>query len=695
MWEASWPEKNHSRPGDELYLMSFMWLFKNTTVDSLAGLNFKYKEFAGKLYDSFDKYYSKGILDSMEWINQLEKQKECLDPSSPFAFQLRYLINENLIEGLAGTLLSFQCGGADKFSMTTGACTDASNPHFLNDLTVMSALGRAEAANCRKISEEGMLILGSLSFIDPHATMLLSLAALEGTDRRCAVSKQINNWRDGKRHKFYTSAIEAHMKAQADLPDRQNVINSMKRHLDGLNINWLMDPAYNEAWAPDELKNDDIAGLWEQAKANSKSELTKLDASEEMPPIFHWSLILKKDKFAEAFPDTSINGRRFLHIHEKMVHWSAEEKTKYQTSILGSVPTDVKSLTSNNWNGPQALATEASHIMEHLSMAKEHWWRRLRFVREVYTDMVLKERYYRLMQYYDKKLQGLMQENECLEKQILAMAQGMGHDMASFDMHTIYFRKENKCGGGPNSGGNDGSSLALSADAKIGKGSGANGNANLDGVVVNEGQEFSGGGFNFGGTGSTGSKLRNGQGLSKSTIKGPISSLGGDGKALGRAARKGMQELRALLKKERGEFLAAAGSHPAVKMAHAGYPYSTGKRSGSGSYAAPALASVMDMSSAGTSGAAAVLNGDKKLLDKDDKVNFGENSGSVDFSGGVPAPKSSGPSGVTTGLPAEEQRQILSSINAKNVTIQEGDSLWIIINKTYIKSYRKLFESSK
>jgi len=663
-WFTSLPNKNVYRIGDEAFILAYIWLFKNTDIDSKFGANFKAKLLAQELYDIFDLFYAEGVRRSFSLMEKLDKLKKCLDVQGPIAFQLQYQIDDILEESLMGTIRAYQCGGVENLNETDLSCKSEENKFFADSLMEIATISVNEHNQC--------------------ADVLANSCQKNFT----------SNWHDPSRHEFIVNAIK-----EETGEDYGNMFGGPYHNL---GIDGLVDPPLNSLWAPEKLKNN-VPGLFSDLNSKNQTLKITMPGPEGRPPNFHWQVLLQPEKLNEAFPaNPAFKGLSFLHYHEKMSYITPDSSVYHLAS--GSNPSADESIY---WNGPLTIASEAVRIMEHYSASDDDGLQHLRQLHMNYHNDVVRPRLGRLMQFYIKKLQMIQQEKLCLAAKIRVTAERMGVDVndASYDPAQVVLDSTtpsciaSSSGGG---GGDSGSSSnlatssgpqnydkgALATDAGLGSGTqlavAANPNQDSRDITINIKSRL-----------SDSSKAL--KGINLKTLSGNSLGLNLQARSNISAAigqRLALQKSSGLLEKKKN--MDSHPQHPEIvlqqKMQEVGHKLMKSRSSlsllhGNGASASLAVEGAdkpaIVAANRPTGKVAAIVSAAKPVpVEEKIKIVVKVDKNTKD-----------GAQVSHTGLSPDLEEKILSHINPADFKSHEDDSLWIKVTNAYIKSYRKLFRS--
>lgn len=665
-WFRSHPERNHYLPGDEPFILAYIWLFKNADNDSKHNLTSYIRDnLANPLYETF-QHYVDGYQQAYEMIKFLNDNRECINPTSTFALVQRYKNNEFLIEGLANTILDYQCGDPNT-DVNSGNCGAADSRYYFES-AFKEAFDKAlkERDHCRS----------------PH----------ESCNK--PGSNTIESWKDEGRHKFIVESVKHEFNED---------LGSYQAPYHNLGFDGLVDPPINMNWAPTELMGDNASQLWDKARSKANNENVKLSDgnNNSFHPVYHWSLILRDDKFNEAFPESNnetISGPTFLHYHKDM-----NFHTNEAFALASATYPSMVDLEKQYWHGPQMLATIAAHILEYYSV-KDH---------DVVLDnmhfklslqrYVIRYRLARLFQFYHARLVAMEQEQECLLAKIRTIAQGLGQnvDDESWDPMAIDLDGAPRCldlrGG-----------LTFGSDGKISPiHKGGAGPAEATAISANSTNTPSNIDSNtFGGVGinSTGQMGLNtstgGNKMSLASLKGPISLRGGNASAVSSAIRSNAEKNKKLIQAASKKFIEENKGNAAIQAISEmvnkttpakiiNKPLTHFNKNGSANSSLASLAATTDMD-------ASKHNSDDESTTVNSNVKTGSRLGSDRMDStpdkvNLAAKSSNAPS--STGLNKQQESDILKNISPKFTDKKDDDSLWLILNKAYVRSYRKLFDS--
>jgi hypothetical protein len=664
-WFRSHPNKNHYVPGDELFILSWIWLFKNTDIDSKRELNFFLRDqIATPLYNILDKFYAKSYRQAYDLIKFLEDNKECMEVTGAFSLQSRYTINKFLHEGLVGSLRGYQCG-SDAIESSTAACQSQQDEFFSDKFLTSFNMANQEYDDCHTVRFEGTNCTKS------------------GNHDRF-----YQGWNDPERHKFIVNSIKETHNGKDTGSWRNGPFNNLG--LDG-----LADPPINSQWVPQEFIQKDIAGLWTKARLNASNENVKLPGSAELYPIYHWSLIVDPQKFSLAFPEQLGGKPSFLHYNSSMEYISNES----QALVTANYPSMVDPV-NRRWNGPQMIATNAAHLMELYSSTDGEFDRPHLHFKKRFQKYLVRHHLTRLFQYYYTKMQSIEEEQSCLHDKIKEISRGLGHnvDAPDWDPVAIRLEKTPKCSalaGGVSFG--SGSIISDSNEGPL-----AIGIVPLEGPTkqnsVSQAAGSNTSAMNIGGMGAGlgGAGVLGGATLSLSTAKGPIGLAGGNSGTFARAVKEGFNKRKERLMLEHKKYAEETANNPIVKNI-----MEMESQKGSNSFFTPlsrykgssntSLASLSGLTDPAKEAnqVTSVDSGATPMRGTlaDDSV---ASSPAINLGGSKTSPVNLP---GHTGLSNADQQQILKAIGPSTYEKNEKDSLWLIINKAYVRSYKKLFDS--
>jgi len=667
-WFISFPGEHHYKLGDEAFILSYIWLLKNTDNDSRHGGNFAMRDLSQKLHTIFNNGVSQGYRDSFTLMKKLDQIKQCIDQQKPIAFQLRYAFNAIMIEKLRKTVLAYQCGEWDKMNTENTGCAADFDQYFSVAMVRINSKLEIEHGDCSYTFGGGCQRQGSNLGIEL-------------------------NWGDSNRHQWINRA------ASRDF----NVSNT---GINNVGIDWLIDPPWKNDWVQPKLKENKLAEAITAASAGGGAGQIVFPSGDGKEPNFNWRLILKPEKYAEAFPvDSAFNSPAFLHFHERMPFNNQGEQTQF---LMSRKNPDVDETTT--WSGTHTVAGEAVRIMELISMADEDLTNKNRQVRIHFFRNNFRQRLSRLMAYYEAKADAMEIENICLEAQIRSLMAGLGTPLAA-DANVLDIALQNTaesnpaCAGAIASSGspNRNGSAPVSGSVAAATGLKTTG-ASLSGSGTsinnqNNNQNLTFVGIEGGSANPSGKGTQNN--ISLMSLSGSNNSLNNTGLgALASANKKNRKDQRqqSLLFKEkqkkdlpkhveRLEEELVAGM-----MAGKRIQVPQGKPVGNSSSLANLVSKLSDKSEAGgtpsleenSSGANSVVMG--KL--GDEKLTLTGNVPSIR----VEQKTASAANQVShTGLDEETENNILQGIQERELVTSEDDTLWQKITKTYIKSYTKLF----
>ncbi|MBI2520381.1 MAG: hypothetical protein HYV97_08180 [Bdellovibrio sp.] len=678
-WFTSLPSENFYRVGDEAFILAYIWLFKNTDLDSLTGTNFKARDLAKKLYDMFVLHYSKGVQDGMDLMRQLENIKNCISIQGPLALQLRYQISLIMEQALLGTIRAYQCGGVENLDPHTLNCTGPENAFFAKDFGNITSSAEEEFVRCS----------------DPF---------ING----CEKEYYLYDWDDNQRNDFIINTVK-----RATGEDLWLYKASL--FFDDMAMDTLIDPPVNKQWVPLKFK-DDFKNLINELNAKNPTIQIVMPMSGGREPNFHWQVILQPEKLTEAFPQKPpYEGMSFLHYHEKMPYITEAGKV-YQNTLRANPGAD----ETQFWNGPLTLASEAVRIMEQYSCSDEPMplnirgaalQAHLRQLHYVFHKDVVSQRLARLIQYYVKKLESIQMEKECLVEMIKAISKVAGIDTSAPDYDPAVITLDNSrhsCPGSDSGGeGGDkqkngknlfgGKSLALAEQVGTPVAGGSvvpNNNGvevsvldpNLESPTLSESTLL--------GTHKT--QSLNLASLVKS--KATMNTNGRDGAmAAVKMAMKKQKEASLLKLKKSSE---SGFSDPeminderlnriAMHVFKKSSLTNTAPMSNSSQLNSPTAPEITEATAADVNVATVSKAVEKKFgVMPEERIKIGQNTKNA----GKPGPTKSSETSYT-GLSSEHEQEILNNIAKEDLSEDENDTLWAKVTKAYIKSYKKLFSS--